>query len=225
VEFEEHTGVHVWAGHGNFVAGLIRQAAPAAHLDMRAGLAPDTGTSSAWEVAKKIASFQHSGIHILNLSLGCVTADNEPPLVLRRALEKLDPQVLVVAAAGNRANADFPPAQVWPAAATGVIAVGAVDQGGALAEFCLDKAWTRCFAPGVAVTSTYLTDTVTLDDGEEIEFTGTAEWSGTSFATAAVTGKIAARMTADDVSARDALCLVLHDATSQVTLRPKDPDA
>lgn len=196
------------AGHATFVAGLIRMAAPGAQLDVRAGLAPESGVSTAWNVAKKIASFRRSDIDVLNLSLGCVTADGEPPLLLRRALDRLDPGVLVVAAAGNRAE-DETVEQIWPAASTRVVAAGAVD-----VETSMKKEWVDCVAPGFNVLGPYLHGPV-LDVAGRFE--GVARWSGTSFAAATVSGRIAACMAANNVCARDALKLLIADSSSGVT--------
>ena len=42
-----------------------------------------------------------SGVQVLNLSLGCSTADGQAPMVLERAIAQLTPTMAVVAAAGN----------------------------------------------------------------------------------------------------------------------------
>lgn len=197
-----------WAGHGTFVAGLIRQSAPDAHLDMRTGLSAANGKGTGWDLAKTIAAFRHTDIQILNLSLGCATTDGNPPLVLSRALEVLGDRVLVVAAAGNRNQRRDAPAQIWPAATTSVIAVGAIG-----ADFSMRRPWVDCVAPGLEVTSSYPTKSV-LGKGNSDD--GWAVWSGTSFAAATVSGQIAARMTKDHATARDALRNLLDDADSVV---------
>lgn len=205
-----------WAGHATFIAGLIRQAAPGAQLDMRTGLSDNTGENSAWEVAKKIASFRNSDIDILNLSFGCVTADKEPPLVFRRALHQLRSSVLVVAAAGNRDALPNPPTHIWPAAATSVVAVGAtkhMDGQDDLASFSMRRTWVDCTAPGVQVTSTYPVQSV-LSEGDDL--TGFAQWSGTSFAAANVSGEVAAQMTRGNVGARDALEQLMAKQTPSI---------
>jgi subtilisin family serine protease len=202
-----------WAGHGTFVAGLIRQAAPDAHLDMRTGLSAVNGKGDSWELAKTIAAFRHSGIHILNLSLGCATADGNPPLVLSRAVEVLGDEVLVVAAAGNRNLTEDRLKAIWPAAATAVVAVGATQRPGGESAFSMDRPWVDCVAPGVRVISAYPTRSV-LGEGESDD--GWAMWSGTSFAAATVSGEIAARMTKNHCGAKEARENLLHDETSVV---------
>lgn len=201
--------VPFWAGHSTFVAGLVRQQAPGARITARAGLDIDDGMSSAWRVAKAIASFRGSGIDVLNLSLGCVTADGAAPMVLRRALDRLDPEVLVVAAAGNRADQKNPPEQIWPAASSGVIAVGATDSAGEVAGFSMNQPWVDTKTLGVGVASTYLSGDVTLQDGAVEGFAGEATWNGTSFAAASITGALAAALTGHHVSPAAARTTVL----------------
>jgi subtilisin family serine protease len=215
-----------WAGHATFVAGLIRQSAPEAHLDLRAGLSADNGKSPGWDLAKKIAGFRHSDIDILNLSLGCATPDGRPPLVLSRALEVLDGRILIVASAGNRNLDPDAPGQIWPAAATAVVAVGAArhtEGGENLAAFSMDRSWVDCVASGVKVTSTYPNKSVLgTNDADD---NGWAQWSGTSFAAAIVSGKVAARMTEKDLNARDALDALLEDPDSGVRKFPENGNA
>lgn len=206
-------GLQPWVGHSTFVAGLIRYQAPGAHLNVLAGLREDTGTQGAWETARKIASFAFSriDINILNLSLGCVTADNRPPMVIERALEKVGPSVLVVASAGNRGQ-DPDVTHVWPAAVDSVVAVGAektMEDGMDLADFSVRQPWVDCTAKGVRVVSSYPAGAVITKGADN--HTGVAEWKGTSFATATVSGAVAAMMTThDDLSAHDAFKKVLE---------------
>lgn len=212
-----------FSGHATFVAGLIRQAAPGAAIEVGGGLNGQTGESKIWDAAVKIAQVGASGIDLLNLSFGCVTADHEPPLVLRRALDRLPGDVLVIAAAGNRnlPNEDWPipPAEIWPAASTDVVAVGALrdyQNGVDRAEFSMQRKWVDCLADGVDVASIYPLgrDAASAHDDDR---DGWAEWSGTSFSAATVTGKVAAVMSQHKgLSARAALELLLADQTSGV---------
>ena len=221
-EFVGTSPAPVGAGHATFVCGLIRRAAPGARLDVRTGLDAESGLSTAWTAARKIASFRNSDVDILNLSLGCVTIDGEPPLVLRRALERLDSRVLVVAAAGNRADLEVAGQevkQVWPGAASRVIAVGAIEPDGGKAAFSMDESWVDCVAPGVDVTSTYVTGPV---EGFEEKFDGFATWNGTSFAAATVSGAIAATMSAHDLPAEEAFKRVRDEHVAGVLPHAKD---
>jgi subtilisin family serine protease len=219
-----------WEGHATFIAGIVLSQAPAADLDVRTALAPgnspDAWTMPLWRLAQRLADYRDSGVQVLNLSLGCSTADGQPPMVLERAISQLTPTMAVVAAAGNhgtpklgdeeRADQGMPEraAPLFPAALDGVLAVGAVDANGVSASFnpiagtdeSKPAPWIDVFAPGVEITSTYLGETgdqrvqvprdstpVTYDT---VYFEGYANWSGTSFAAAHVTGLVAARIAA-----------------------------
>lgn len=170
--------------HATFVAGLVLRQAPAAVVELRAGL--DEGASSdTWTVAQKIAALADSSVELVNLSLGCMTEDAKPPLVLSAAIDALSPRTLVVAAAGNHAGVgggSAPPS--YPAALDNVIAVGALD-GDEAAAFTPDAPWVDAMAPGVDVVST-----IGSSGGTAVFGT----WSGTSFAAAAVSGAIAQKM-------------------------------
>jgi membrane-anchored mycosin MYCP len=136
---------------------------------------------------------------------------------------------------GSCDPAGFPArgAPAYPAALPDVTAVGALD-GEVPARFnptVLDDAadgarslapWINVLAPGVDLVGNYLgedgkPERVDVPDGSPCEpelapcdFEGYAKWSGTSFAAAAVTGAVAARMT-NGVSAREALERVLNE--------------
>src|SRR4051794_17841206 len=170
-----------WEGHATFIAGIVLSLAPAADLDVRTALAPgdspDAGwTMPLWTLAQRLADYRDSGVQVLNLSLGCSTADGQPPMVLERAISQLTPTMAVVAAAGNhgtdkldetaRKDQAMPDraAPLFPAALDGVLAVGAVDAKGASAPFnpidgteaTKPAPWIDVFAPGVGIVSTYL---------------------------------------------------------------------
>lgn len=183
------------AGHGTFVAGLIRQAAPGAVLHLRAGLQARREKSSTWEVAKAIASFQHVEIDILNLSLGCASDTGEAPTVLARALGRIPSGVLVIAAAGNRGQEKVPFGKIWPGASPEVVAVGDPN-----AAYSMHEDWVDYVVDGQEALSTHLLN-------------GFAKWSGTSFSAAKLTGLVAARMDRDGVNAAKALDALVKDGT------------
>lgn len=213
----DHSPAQYWEGHATFVASRIVKRAPAATLDPRP-LLRNNGTATAWDTAMGMVGYLDAApadrIAILNLSMGCRTADGRPPLVLSRAVDQLSPAVLVVAAAGNHGDSDHPAAQIWPAALPDVVAVGAAAQPDS--EFSPELPWITCIAPGVKVLGAYLTGTVTGRTGPLSDpFTGYAVWSGTSFATATVTGAVAAKMSPAR-SAREALEALLADGDREV---------
>ncbi|GAB3438953.1 S8 family peptidase [Actinophytocola sediminis] len=201
------------AGHGTFVAGLIRGEASAAHLRAVGVLDSADGRASAWAVAKALVELADAGYDIVNLSLGSRTLDGEVPLLFARALARLGPDTLVIASAGNRgeANNSARKLPVWPAAEEGVVAVGAWDSG-----LTPNLPWVTCTAQGELV-SAYLTGKVVLTDPPGLTiFDGYALWGGSSFATASVSGKIAARMVPGRVGAREAFARLLDAPDSGV---------
>ena len=78
----------------------------------------------------------------------------------------------------------------WPAALDDVVAVGALDGHGGTADFSPDRPWVDIATRGVNLRSTF-PDTAGfgLPTGAHGSW---AEWSGTSFSTALVSGAIAA---------------------------------
>jgi membrane-anchored mycosin MYCP len=225
------------AGHATFVAGLILHGAPGAELIIRPVL-NEQAYGTAWGVAKHMASFIGSGVDILNLSFGCFTDDGEPPLVLARAVSLLSAEILLVAAAGNHGNVDELRAKgtlvdaswakglhsntpMWPAAFSEVTAVGATD-GDNLAPFSPIAPWVDVTMPGVDVESTYLTGEVKLESSSPQGSTtatfseGFAYWDGTSFAAAAVTGAVAAKIRPGHHDARQALTSILASPEGEI---------
>ncbi|MGH3881582.1 MAG: S8 family peptidase [Actinophytocola sp.] len=208
-------------GHSAFVAGLILQRAPAAKLEIRGVLDGRDSTATVWEVAKAMARFLAVGVGVLNLSIGCYTADGKAPFVLERAVDVLNRQgIVMVAAAGNHGasgattgiKANSP---IFPAACPGATAVGALEvRGGQFyrAPFTPDVQWLNLVAPGMDVVSTYLQGKVQFHElpgiplplPADADFPGIAKWSGTSFAAATVTGEIA-RIIATGKTPRQAL--------------------
>jgi membrane-anchored mycosin MYCP len=166
--------------HATFIAGVVLQRAPDADLIVDHVLDEDDIATSSWKVATRMVRFADDGVSVLNVSFGAATVDDQPPLVLARAVEVLtDKGVIVVAAAGNNGPSARP---IWPAALTQAVAVGAgtVESSGAFkpAGFSPDAKWVDLMAPGEDIFSTYRSS-------------GYATWNGTSFAAAAVSGAIA----------------------------------
>lgn len=201
------------AGHGTFVSGIVAHTAPEARvLNIRV---PDAGgVTDDLQVAQALARL--SKIDICNLSLGGYAHDGTPPFVLEQAIalfEARNPKAVMVAAAGNDAT-DQP---MYPAAFKRVIAVGALGPKNQPAAFPLGGGgtnygrWVDACAQGVDVLSTYVNGK--RDDGSGIvAFNGWARWSGTSFATARVSGAIAALMMSDGIGAREAAFRLINAA-------------
>lgn len=184
--------------HATFVAGLILRQAPAATVRVR-DVFGGAGTGESWDLACAIAEVASKDPRVLNLSLGCVTDDSEPPLTLTAAMDALPTDTVVIAAAGNEDPAAVArgecPRPDWPAALPRVVAVGALDAAGERAAFSAEAPWVDVMSYGVDVLSTAVAP---LHDQAEF-----ARWSGTSFAAAAVSGALAARLD-DDTNPRSA---------------------
>jgi membrane-anchored mycosin MYCP len=194
------------AGHATFVSGLVLSQAPGATVEVRRLLDEATGTATSWDAAQQIVDFGSTGLDILNLSFACFTEDGEAPMAIASAIDRLDPRLVVVAAAGNHGSesGDKGRRPAFPAALDDVVAVGSVGDDWERSAFSADKVpWIDVLAPGENVVSTFLTGTYPGEkDQPDVTFNGFAEWSGTSFSTALVTGLIAAGTVPGRVSAR-----------------------
>ena len=170
-------GLDPQAGHGTFIAGLVLRAAPGAALQMVRVLDGD-GIGDEAGVLRALGRLRARAPQVLNLSFGGHTFDDLPSPMLAAALAAL-PETVAVACAGNTAT-DRP---FWPAALPEVVAVGALDAACAgRAPFSAYGPWVDACAPGEWLASSFL---------EHGAFHGYARWSGTSFATALVSGAIA----------------------------------
>lgn len=192
-------------GHGTFVTGVILQHAPGARVIVRRIL-NDHGEMSDAELGEAVAELE--GVDILNLSLGTTGVDREEAVKLLATANSLfklwqrKPEMVVVAPAGNDGkNIDF-----WPGKFDPVVAVAALDASGrSRASFSNFGDWVDACSKGEGVHSRFLdwagdVEAPPLNEhgrGRRVRsdpFTGWALWDGTSFATARVTGAIAAAM-------------------------------
>jgi hypothetical protein len=211
------------AGHATAVAGLIAMQAPAATIIPRKVLDNDTGHATVWDTARAMMSLKDSKVDIINVSLGYHTDHDESvSIAMRRAVELISPDILIVAAAGNHNLTLSAQQPTWPAALPDVVAVGAAtasplphDDRVELAEFSPELPWVTCVAPGVHLETTFLDDVdVQVSPGhgtKTIHFRGSCVWSGTSFAAAMTSGAVAARMKPGQVSAAGAMTELLGE--------------
>jgi hypothetical protein len=167
-------------GHGTFITGIIRQAAP--DVDVLAirvmhsdGVAYESDILRALRaIVARVREAQAANdkehradmVDIVSMSCGYFAEqdhDRNPGPNLRAVLEELsDLGVLVVAAAGNHATTRH----FYPAAfATHtrncrplVLSVGALNTNGTKAMFSNNGAWVKNWATGVGLVSTYPTD-------------------------------------------------------------------
>jgi hypothetical protein len=200
------------AGHGTFVTGIVQQLAPDADITVYRAMDSD-GIGSEVDVAcAMIRAVTEDENQIINLSLGCQTQDDIPPIAMHHALEIIkewerehDREVLVVAAAGN--YGDTRPC--WPAAFPGVVSVAGLAPDMAPARWSSRGLWVTCSTVGQGLASTFVDGTespvVALPpspapapgpDGRQSRFRGDppwAAWSGTSFAAPQIAGELAGR--------------------------------
>jgi len=182
------------AGHGLFVAGMVRRVAPGARLFfLRALDANGFGTEVG--VARAIRQAVRRPIDVLNLSLGFYTLQNTTPdgvVAALRDARRVRPGLAVVSAAGN----DGTTSPTYPAALKHVVAVGALDGAAkGLASFSNRGPWVDVHAPGTWQHGPYVDgveDASITRDGNSDTFDGRARWSGTSFACGLVSGGVAA---------------------------------
>ncbi|WP_433200050.1 S8 family peptidase [Dactylosporangium sp. CS-047395] len=196
-----------YAGHGTFIAGVIRAVAPAAEVIVRAGLpayliAGETNPPGTAFERDLVAALQHHLAHdhpdIISLSAGSQTDEPAKLMVLEAFQRRILSQykgIVVVAAAGN----DSDRAPFWPAAGPWAVGVGALAANWrSRASFSNFGAWVDVYAPGERLVNAFPSGTYSYQEpprsNNTQRFDGMAAWSGTSFSTPLVAGLIAARM-------------------------------
>ncbi|KJK35230.1 peptidase S8/S53 subtilisin kexin sedolisin [Lentzea aerocolonigenes] len=189
-------------GHGTFVAGVIQGAAPGVTFDPEIALDAN-GFGDEERLCRKITELGRKKINVLNLSLGCFTEDDVASEPLRRTIAALPDDIVVVASAGNSGTQR----PSWPAALCGVTAVAAAEQtkDGAIVPAWYSNwgHWVDACAIGNRA-STYLKGEWKLPGEASTPFALWAYWYGTSFAAPMVTGRIAATMASDGITAAQA---------------------
>jgi subtilisin family serine protease len=188
-------------GHGTFVASLVLAVAPdATILPVRVLDAEGFGTSST--VAAGIIWAVDAGARVVNVS---ADLPDEPEMVKEAVEYARDRGALVVAAAGNSGAADI----AFPARFSDALGVTAVDAAGVKPAFANSGDAVSLVAPGVEMVGAMPFD---------FSPSGTARWSGTSFATPVVAGAAALVRSALPGLGADAVRQRLRD-----TAMPVDP--
>lgn len=168
--------------HGTFVSGLILNEAATALVHMRGALDKSTGTAEDLAVANAIYEMASTGVQLVNLSFCGDAWEVGTPSVIAKAITALGHDAVVVAAAGNLGSSRpfYPGGMPSPDKGPEIVAVGAL---------------VGKDEPRVAAFSNYGETVRFYADGENLlgpyGANEWAYWSGTSFASAVLTGKIA----------------------------------
>ena len=209
-----------YAGHGTFVAGVVKCFAPAAVVRVEGFLGPSGAIRESKMVTQLSQALAEQTPDIINLSAGTTTRKNRPLMSFERFFNKrLDPlggACLMVAAAGNEAVG----AKFWPASFPWALGVGSLDRNGDVSDFSNFGNSAEIYAVGRDIVNAFPTGTYTTRETphpvEKREFTnGLARWSGTSFSAPMVAGMIAAEMSRNGGNVKAAMDTVkglAHDA-------------
>jgi subtilisin family serine protease len=220
--YDEEGMIRPYAGHGTFIAGVIRAIAPRTEVVVKSYF-DKAGAMFEVDLADRLADVLAENPHIISLSAGSKTRFDLPALGLGTfsTPRQSDPDgPVLVAAAGN----DGDDRRFWPAAHDETVSVGALAADGTTrASFSNYGSWVDVYAPGENLINAFLSGeyrcTERPNKGTIRKFAGMARWSGTSFATPLVAGLIARRMSSTGERPKQAANALL--ALSQTQVLPK----
>lgn len=206
-----------YAGHGTFIAGVVRCVAPVTKVFVEGFAIGGVGGGGILEsdLVEQLEEALAHAPQVINLSAGCRTRLDLPSIAFetfyRTRLHKLD--CVLVAAAGNDSWA----APFWPAAFDWCVGVGSLDRNGRVSAYSNFGVSADVYALGRNVVNAFPDGTFecneTPDKGDIRVFdSGMARWSGTSFAAPVVAGLIAREISETGASAADARDAVLARA-------------
>jgi subtilisin family serine protease len=226
---DENNGADLrpYAGHGTFIAGVVRCAAPLTRIFVEGFAVGGVGGGGILE-SEMLLQLEEAMTHdpqVINLSAGCRTRRDRPSKAFaafyKERLKGRD--CVMVAAAGNDSWA----APFWPAAFDWCVGVGSLDRDDRVSSFSNFGVSADVYVVGRNHVNAFPDGTFTCHEtpnkGDVRVFgTGMARWSGTSFAAPLVAGLIAREISERGVSAADARTAVLHRAVhdSDPTIGP-----
>lgn len=225
--FEPSGEIAPYGGHGTFTAGVLRCAAgPQTAVVVRRSMTGGVVTEAA--ITADLVAVLAMRPRVINISAGVYTDDGREPLSFRvfsRLLRQVGPDLVVLAAAGNQATDD----PFWPAAGSWATGVGATDANRQPTDWSNTGRNVACWTVGTDHVNAFPNGTyralVEGPDGSYSEELRTfdgwrARWSGTSFASPYVAGKVAARLVSHGGSAADALAAVLASSGHRIDGAP-----
>ena len=198
-EHNDGLTVEQYAGHGTFVAGVVKCFAPDAVVRVEGFLGPSGAIRESKMVTQLSQALALQTPDIINLSAGTTTRKNRPLLSFERFFNKrLDPlgrPCVMVAAAGNEGVS----AKFWPASFPWALGVGSLDRNGGVSDFSNFGNSAEIYAVGRDIVNAFPTGTYTTREPPypvqtRVFTNGLAQWSGTSFSAPMVAGMIAAEM-------------------------------
>jgi hypothetical protein len=201
-----------YAGHGTFIAGVVRTMAPRARVVVRRGL-PHLGCEWESNLLGLIArSLVEDHPDVISLSAGTLS-DGGLSLFdgFHRDVLSRYKGVVIVAAAGNDGRSQC----FWPAAFPWTTSAGALaEDWHSRARFSNHGGWVDVYAPGQHLVNAYPAGSFQYREPrnymQQVVFEGMARWSGTSFSTPVVAGLIAARMSRTGENGGDAAAALVR---------------
>jgi hypothetical protein len=225
--FDGDGNLRAYAGHGTFVAGCLRCAAPKASVfvekafELRSdGPFPGSAAGAIFEtdLAPRLEHALDQSPDVLVFTFTTSNRQDRSLLTFDEIYERRIRYLkglVVVAPAGN----DGQRRPMFPAAYPWVLSVGALSASWRdRAHFSNFGGWVDVFAPGEDLVNAFPEGTYVSKEppvGEHRVFHGMARWSGTSFSTPIVAGLIAARMSATGENAQQAAGSLLRLARHQ----------